>query len=174
MWRGFYPRSLKMSRVLFFFFAMLLVGVSKTDASQETLKHITSGFLRTLDQCKHELQLPDHIVSDLYHYWREDYSLLNRDTGCAILCMSKKLDMVDSEGKLHHGNTREFAEKHGAASDVASKLVSLLHECEKQFESIEDECMKVLEIAKCFRTDVRKLDWAPKMDVIISEVLTEI
>nr|XP_053614543.1 general odorant-binding protein 1-like isoform X2 [Plodia interpunctella] len=114
MWRGFYPRSLKMSRVLFFFFAMLLVGVSKTDASQETLKHITSGFLRTLDQCKHELQLPDHIVSDLYHYWREDYSLLNRDTGCAILCMSKKLDMVDSEGKLHHGNTREFAEKHGA------------------------------------------------------------
>ncbi|XP_013195995.2 general odorant-binding protein 1-like [Amyelois transitella] len=161
-------------RVVSFTLAVLVVGVNMIEASQETMKQITSGFFKTLETCKQELQLPDHIISDLYHYWKEDYTLLNRDTGCTILCMSKKLDMVDSEGKLHHGNTQEFALKHGAAGDVASKLVSLIHECEKQFEGIQDECLRVLEIAKCFRTDIAKLDWAPKMDVIISEVLTEI
>nr|AZT78912.2 odorant-binding protein [Dioryctria abietella] len=162
-----------MSHVASFVLVVLVAGVSRTEASQEAMRQITSGFLKTLDQCKQELGLSD-IVSDLYHYWKEEYDLLSRDTGCAILCMSRKLEMVDGEGRLHHGNAKEFALKHGAADEVAGKLVTLLHECEKQSDSIEDDCMRILEIAKCFRTDVRKLDWAPKVDVIISEVLSDI
>lgn len=58
----------------------------------------------------------DHIIADLFHYWKLDYTLLNRDTGCAIICMSKKLDLLDANGRMHHGNAKEFALKHGAGS----------------------------------------------------------
>lgn len=53
-------------------------------------------------------------MADMYNYWKEDYALLNRDFGCAIICMSKKLNLIDPEGNLHHGNAAEFAKKHGA------------------------------------------------------------
>ncbi|XP_063366575.1 general odorant-binding protein 1-like [Cydia amplana] len=162
-----------MARSVLLSLVLLAMAVRKIESSSETMKTITSGFLKVLEECKQELNLQGHVISDLYHYWKEDYSLLNRDTGCAIICMSKKLDLIDSSGKLHHGNTQEFATRHGAASDVASKLVEILHACEKTHEALEDECMRALEIAKCFRTDIHQLNWAPKMDVIITEVLTE-
>nr|URZ86308.1 pheromone binding protein 3 [Grapholita funebrana] len=156
-------------------FSLLIIAVALKEikSSSDAMKTITSGFLKVLEECKQELNLQGHVISDLYHYWKEDYSLLNRDTGCALICMSKKLDLIDASGKLHHGNTAEFAAKHGAASEVASKLVEILHACEKTHDAIEDECMRALEIAKCFRTDIHQLNWTPKMDVIVTEVLTE-
>ncbi|KAI8420547.1 hypothetical protein MSG28_009009 [Choristoneura fumiferana] len=152
----------------------LAIGVSEIDSSADTMKDLTSGFLKVLDECKKELNLPDDIINDFYHYWKEDYSLLKRDTGCAIVCMSKKLELIDTSGKIHHGNAEDFAVKHGAADDVATKLVAILHECENTHDAIEDLCMKALEIAKCFRTNIHQLNWAPKMDVIITEVLTDV
>nr|AFD34183.1 pheromone binding protein 2 [Argyresthia conjugella] len=150
---------------------MMCLGI---EASKQTMKDIHSGCLKVLQACKHELNLPDHIITDFYHYWKEDYTLLNRDTGCAIICMAKKLDLIDASGKLHHGNAQEFAEKHGADNSMSSQLVQIVHGCEKQFEAVDDDCLRVLEIAKCFRTNIHQLDWAPTMDVIIEEVLTEI
>nr|6VQ5_A Chain A, Pheromome Binding Protein [Epiphyas postvittana]6VQ5_B Chain B, Pheromome Binding Protein [Epiphyas postvittana] len=142
--------------------------------SEEVMKDLTSGFIKVLEECKKELNLSESIINDLYNYWKEDYSLLNRDVGCAIVCMSKKLELIDTSGKIHHGNAEDLAKKHGADSEVAAKLVAILHECEKTHDAIEDQCMKALEIAKCFRTNIHELNWAPKMDVVITEVLTEV
>nr|UDM59722.1 putative pheromone binding protein 2 [Corcyra cephalonica] len=159
---------------LFVILVWLIAAARNADCSSETMRHITNGFLKALDVCKQELNSTENIVGDLYHYWKQDYELLNRDTGCVILCMSKKLNLVDPSGRLHHGNTQEFALQHGAGEDVASKLVTMLHECEKQFLDVTDDCARTLEIAKCFRTDIRKLNWTPKVDVILTEVLTDI
>lgn len=39
---------------------------------------------------------------------------MQRETGCALVCMSQKLDLLDTSGNLHHGNAKEFAKSHGA------------------------------------------------------------
>nr|QEI46783.1 pheromone-binding protein 2 [Galleria mellonella]UFQ90314.1 pheromone binding protein 2 [Galleria mellonella]WCC59932.1 pheromone binding protein 3 [Galleria mellonella] len=156
------------------FVGLLLAAISVRDVepSREVLRYITTGFLKTLDDCKHELNLSDHIITDLYHYWKQEYDMLDKDVGCVILCMSKKLNLVDTSGRLHHGSAKDFAVQHGAAESVADKLVEMLHECEKQSLTIEDSCVRTLEVAKCFRTNIRDLDWSPKVDVIVSEILT--
>lgn len=55
---------------------------------------------------------------DLYNYWKEEYELLHRDVGCAIVCMSKKLNVLDAEGRLHHTNAEAFAKQHGASESI--------------------------------------------------------
>ncbi|KAJ8716935.1 hypothetical protein PYW08_005334 [Mythimna loreyi] len=159
---------------VFFALVLLTVGVREIAPSKDAMKYITSGFVKVLEECKHDLNMNDQILADLYHYWKLDYALLSRDTGCAIICMSKKLDLLDTNGRMHHGNAQEFAMKHGAGDDVASKIVSIIHECEKKFERDDDECLRVLDVAKCFRSGIHELDWQPNVEVIVSEVLTEI
>ncbi|CAH2089074.1 unnamed protein product [Euphydryas editha] len=155
--------------------ALVLVALGVNEiASNETMKNITGSFLKVLDDCKHELNLGDNVLLDLYHFWKQDRDLAHRDTGCAIVCMSKKLNLLDTSGKLHHGNAQEFAVRHGAGDDMASKLVTTVHECEKTHIEEEDQCLRALEVSKCFKAAMHEINWAPKMDVIITEVLTEV
>ncbi|KAJ8717551.1 hypothetical protein PYW07_005481 [Mythimna separata] len=158
---------------IFFALVLMAVGVKEIAPSKDAMKYITSGFVKVLEECKHELNMNDQIMADLYHFWKLDYALLSRDTGCAIICMSKKLDLMDANGRMHHGNAQEFALKHGAGDDVASKIVTIIHDCEKKFERDDDECLRVLEVAKCFRSGIHELDWQPKVEVIVTEVLTD-
>ncbi|XP_022118413.2 pheromone-binding protein 2-like [Pieris rapae] len=152
----------------------VLTLFSSALASQETLKNIAHSFLKVLDECKQELNLHENILLDLYHFWKEDYGLLKRDTGCAIMCMSQKLQLVDTSGNLHHGNAQEFAVTHGADEEVAQKLVNMVHECEKQHQVKEDLCERALEVAKCFRSGIHLLKWTPTVEVLVGEVLTEV
>nr|AWT50453.1 pheromone-binding protein 3 [Carposina sasakii] len=144
------------------------------DSSQETLKKITSSFMKVLEVCKEELGISENLLAGLYHFWKEEYELVSKEVGCAILCMSHKLNLLDESGKLHHGNAQEFAEQHGAADSTAKQLVSMIHSCEENQEALEDQCLRALEVAKCFRTRIHELDWTPKMDVLVTEVLTDI
>ncbi|KAF9412802.1 hypothetical protein HW555_008805 [Spodoptera exigua] len=153
---------------------LAVVGMRVAEPSKDAMKYITSGFVKVLEECKQELNMNDHIIADLFHFWKLEYALLSRDTGCVIICMSKKLDLLDVNGRMHHGNAQEFAKRHGAGDDVASKIVQIIHDCEKKHERDDDECLRVLEVAKCFRTGIHDLDWQPKVEVIVSEVLTEI
>ncbi|XP_041984572.1 general odorant-binding protein 1-like [Aricia agestis] len=153
---------------------LVVVGLGQLDASSDTLKSITAGFFKVLDDCKHELNLGENVLMELYHFWKEDHALLSRDIGCAVVCMSKKLNLLDESGKLHHGNAQEFAVKHGADQTMAQKLITVVHECEGQHQGIDDECLRALEVAKCFRSGMRQLNWAPKLDVIVTEILTEL
>lgn len=61
-----------------------------------------------------QLSLPDSVDVDFGNFWKEDYEVTNRFTGCAIICLSTKLELISPDGTLHHGNTQEFAKKHGA------------------------------------------------------------
>uniref|UniRef100_A0A097BVQ0 Pheromone-binding protein 3 n=1 Tax=Spodoptera litura TaxID=69820 RepID=A0A097BVQ0_SPOLT len=162
------------SRNVFVALVVLTVGMRETEPSKDPMKYIASGFVKVLEECKHELNMNDHLIADLFHYWKLEYTLLNRDTGCAIICMGKKLDLLDASGRMHHGNAQEFAKKHGAGDEVASQIVQIIHDCEKKHERDDDECLRVLEVAKCFRTGIHELNWQPNVEVIVSEVLTEI
>lgn len=47
------------------------------------------------------------------NFWKEGYEIKSREAGCAIMCLSKKLEVIDPEGKLHKGKTTEFIVAHG-------------------------------------------------------------
>ncbi|CAK1550283.1 unnamed protein product [Leptosia nina] len=155
-------------------FVLAALCVTYAVASRETLKSIAYSFLKVLDECKHELNLHENILVDLYHFWKEEYDELKRDTGCAIMCMSQKLELVDRSGNLHHGNAQEFALKHGAEEEVAQKLVNMVHDCEKQHTVQDDSCLRALEVAKCFRSGIHVLKWTAPVEVMVGEVLTEV
>ncbi|KAJ2948745.1 hypothetical protein O0L34_g8006 [Tuta absoluta] len=151
------------------YFAIL----SKVDGSQEIMKTISMNFGKALDACKKEMDLPDSIDVDFMNFWKEGYEVTNRFTGCAIKCLSTKLEMVAPDGTLHHGNIQEFAKTHGADDGMAKQLADLIHGCEKSTPVVEDECMMVLGVAKCFKAEIHKLNWAPNMDLVVAEVLAE-
>nr|AAF06139.1 pheromone binding protein [Choristoneura rosaceana]AAF06140.1 pheromone binding protein [Choristoneura rosaceana] len=155
-------------------FAVVCLSLTQmVEPSADVVKGMTLNFGKGLEECKKEMNLPDSINADFYNFWKDDHVLTNRDTGCAIMCLSSKLELV-SDGKLHHGNTLEYAKQHGADDTVAQQLVDLIHNCEKALPDLEDPCMKVLEWAKCFKIEIHKLNWAPSMDVLAGEMLAEI
>lgn len=62
-----------------------------------------------------QLNLGDSIMQDFMNYWREEYQLLNRDTGCAIMCMAQKHDLLTEDG-IHHEKVHGFTKSHGAGN----------------------------------------------------------
>lgn len=57
---------------------------------------------------------------------------------------------------------------------MAKQLVDIVHACENSAGSPEDGCIRVLNIAKCFKAEIHKLNWAPSIDLIVGEVLVEV
>nr|QIJ45734.1 phenomenon binding protein [Glyphodes pyloalis] len=153
---------------------LVVVASVAVESSVDLMQKMTVNFGRAFEVCKKELDLPDSLNQEFFNFWKEDYQLTNRQAGCALLCMSKKLDLVDPEGNMHHGNAQEYAKKHGADDAVAKQLVDLIHGCEKTAAKIEDECERALNIATCFKAEIHKLKWAPDMEVVLAEILTEV
>nr|AAF16710.1 pheromone binding protein 2 [Manduca sexta] len=151
-----------------------VLTMEMVSASQEVLKQMSVGFSKVLQTCKTELSVGDHIIQDFYNYWREDYDLLNRDFGCMVICMAVKHDLINDQLTMHHGNAHAFAKTHGADDDTAQQLVTILRECEAKHQSVEDVCNRALEMAKCFRTKIHELKWAPAMEVVLEEIMTSV
>nr|AAF06143.1 pheromone binding protein [Yponomeuta cagnagella] len=161
-------------RMLALIAACLAVRLDWAMASQDIMKKLTVGFSKALDQCKTELAIQENVLQDFYNFWREDYTLVNREMGCVLMCMASKFDLITEDMKVHHKNAHEFAKTHGADDEMAKQLVSMIHECEKTHEGVVDDCGRVLEMAKCFKTKIHELKWAPSMEVVLEEVMTEI
>ncbi|XP_061720737.1 pheromone-binding protein 1-like [Cydia pomonella] len=159
--------------VLLLAFICLSLG-KLVDSSEQVLTDMSTNFVKALDECKKEEGLPDTITADFIHFWKEDYALTSRLTGCAILCLSKKLEIVDPDLELHHGNTKEFAMKHGADEELAMDLVTIIHDCGNSIQPNDDQCVKVLEWAKCFKVEIHKKGMAPSVEIAVGEVLAEI
>ncbi|XP_068620685.1 general odorant-binding protein 1-like [Battus philenor] len=154
--------------------AVCALCLDSATSSQQIMKQLTAGFTKALQVCRTELNLGDHIMADFMNFWREEYELVNRDLGCAISCIAGKLELLTDELTMHHDNAKEFAMKHGADEDMAKQLVTMIHDCEKSNDGVADDCDRVLEITKCFRTKIHELKWAPSMEIILEEIMTEI
>nr|AGS46557.1 pheromone binding protein 1 [Maruca vitrata] len=154
--------------------ALMLVAIAGVESSQNVMHKMTVNFAKALEYCKKELNLPDVMNQEFYNFWKEEHELTNRLVGCALICMSTKLDLVDPEGNMHHGNAQEYAKKHGADDALAKQLVDLVHGCEKSAAKGDDECERALNIARCFKAEIHKLKWAPDPEVVLAEILSEV
>ncbi|XP_072942964.1 uncharacterized protein [Epargyreus clarus] len=168
------PLLKNMKSIMIFLLMVYLLLDREADSSQEVVKTMTITFTKALDECKKEMALPSTINTDFFNLWKEDYELSDPMTGCAVICLSKKINIVDPDGKVRIDNTQEFAKEQGADDEMAQQFVDLLHQCEITTPPSDDDCVKVLGITKCFKAEIHKLNWAPDMAVIMEEILAEV
>lgn len=45
-------------------------------------------------------------------------------------------------------------------------MVELIHNCEKQYEDMSDDCERVVKVAACFKSDATKEGIAPEVAMI--------
>lgn len=45
-------------------------------------------------------------------------------------------------------------------------MVGLIHNCEKQYDDIDDDCDRVVKVAACFKRDAKKEGIAPEVTMI--------
>nr|AGI37364.1 pheromone binding protein 2 [Cnaphalocrocis medinalis] len=143
------------------------------ESSQTLLKDMTKNFLKAYGQCQKELGLPDSTATELMNFWKEGYEIKSREAGCAIMCLSKKLEVIDPEGKLHKGKTTEFIVAHGTDEATAHKLIDILHACMQSVTPSEDHCLMSLQVAMCFKAEIHKLGWAPDTELLFEEMVAE-
>ncbi|CAK1584136.1 unnamed protein product [Parnassius mnemosyne] len=98
----------------------------------------------------------------MYYFSEEKYDLIHRDTGCALVCISRKLELLDENGDVNQENAQEFAISHGAEEEVATDLVADASDCVTQHKGVKDECLRALETAKCFRTKTKTSTGHPR------------
>nr|URZ86306.1 pheromone binding protein 1.2 [Grapholita funebrana] len=151
----------------------ILCLIKLGDASKEVLHKMSNHFKEALDDCKKELNLPESIQRDFDMFWHDEYVVTNRETGCAIMCLSHKLEIVDPDLSLQHGNAKDFAMKHGADETLATELVAIINKCgEGAYD--DDRCTMVLNWANCFKAEIHKKGMAPPVDVVIGELVAEV
>lgn len=49
---------------------------------------------------------------------------------------------------------------------LSAKMVELIHNCEKQYDDIKDDCDRVVKVAACFKVDAKKAGIAPEVAMI--------
>nr|ADT78502.1 pheromone binding protein 3 [Ostrinia furnacalis] len=141
-------------------------------SSQTVMGEMTKNFIKAYEVCAKELNLSEATGLQLINFWKEGHELTTRETGCAILCMSTELNLLDVQGSVHRGNTVEFAKHHGSDDAMAHQVVDILHACEKATPN-EDKCMLALSIAMCFKAEIHKLDWAPNNELMFEELVLD-
>ncbi|XP_048004792.1 pheromone-binding protein 1-like [Leguminivora glycinivorella] len=153
--------------------AVCLVFAKMGESSKEVLHKMSTHFKEALDDCKKELNSPESVQKDFDFFWQDDYVVTNRETGCAVMCLSHKLEIVDPDLNLQHGNAKDFALKHGADEALAQELVKIIHTCgEGAYDP--DSCTMVLNWVNCFKAEIHKKGMAPPVDVIMGELVAEV
>nr|AGJ83350.1 pheromone binding protein 1 [Dendrolimus houi] len=142
---------------------------SRVDSSQDVMKELSVRFGESMNLCIKEMDLPD-VSADFFNYWKEDYVITRRETGCLFSCLAKKVHMQHPDGLVHKDNTHNFATKHGADDEMAAQLVEVIHSCENSI-SESDDCIRVLGIANCFKKEMHKLNWAPSAELVTQELM---
>lgn len=46
---------------------------------------------------------------DSFHkFWSEEFDVVQREVGCAIICMSNKFQLMHDDANMHHANMTEY------------------------------------------------------------------
>nr|AWT50455.1 odorant-binding protein 2 [Carposina sasakii] len=147
---------------------LLVVAASvKGDAVQsESMGHVTAHFGKALAKCREELGLTPEILDEFQNFWREDFEVVHRELGCALICMSNNFELYNDDVRIHHDNMHDYIKSFPKGEELSPKMVELLHNCEKQFDDIVDDCDRVVKMAACFKRDAKAAGIAPEVAMI--------
>ncbi|XP_053614547.1 general odorant-binding protein 2-like isoform X2 [Plodia interpunctella] len=110
--------------------------------------------------------LTTEVMEEFKHFWSKDFEVVHRELGCAIICMSNKFSLLKDDSRIHHVNMNEYVKSFPNGEILSEKMVSLIHNCEKQYDDITDDCSRVVKVAACFKADATKEGIAPEVAMI--------
>nr|APG32536.1 odorant binding preotein [Conogethes punctiferalis] len=153
--------------------ACVVAAAGLVAGDHKIMTDVTLGFGQALEHCREESGLTEDKMEEFFHIWHQEFKFVDRELGCALHCMSKYFNLITDANKLHHENTDKFIRSFPNGEVLASKLVSLIHECEKQFEEVEDHCMRTLRIGECIRDSCLQRSLAPSMEMLLAEFIMQ-
>ncbi|KAI8420554.1 hypothetical protein MSG28_009015 [Choristoneura fumiferana] len=145
---------------------VLVAGSHLVAGTAEIMSHVTAHFGKALAECREESGLSPAVLEEFQHFWREDFEVVHRELGCAILCMSNKFSLMQDDARMHHENMHDYVKKFPQGEVLSAKMVELIHNCEKQYDDIKDDCDRVVKVAACFKVDAKKAGIAPEVAMI--------
>nr|AAB36114.1 pheromone binding protein, PBP [Lymantria dispar, Peptide, 145 aa] [Lymantria dispar] len=143
--------------------------------SKDVMHQMALKFGKPIKLCQQELGADDSVVKEFLDFWKDGYVMKDRQTGCMLICMAMKLELLDSAMEIHHGSTFAFAKAHGADEAMAQQIIDIVHGCTTTYPAAEtnDPCQRAVNVAMCFKADVHKLNWAPDVELLVADFLAE-
>ncbi|CAG4989288.1 unnamed protein product [Colias eurytheme] len=148
---------------------LVVVGLAVTSSVNglaEIMSHVTAHFGKSLEECREESGLTPEILEAFQHFWSEDFEVVHRELGCALICMSNKFALMQEDARMHHMNMHDYVKGFPQGELLSTKMVELIHNCEKQYDQMEDDCSRVVKVAACFKVDAKKEGIAPEVTMI--------
>ncbi|CAG5020062.1 unnamed protein product [Parnassius apollo] len=132
----------------------------------EALSHATADFGMALEECRGESGLTKETMDEFKIFWSEDFEVVHRELGCALICMSNKLALMHDDARMHHTNMHDYILSFPEGELLSKKMVQMIHTCEKQYDDIEDDCSRVVKVAACFKVMAKEDGIAPEVTMI--------
>ncbi|CAH0724111.1 unnamed protein product, partial [Brenthis ino] len=147
-------------------FLAVLAVVPKVKSTAEVMSHVTAHFGKALEECREESGLSPEVLEQFQHFWSEDFEVVHRELGCALICMSNKFALMHDDARMHHVNMHDYVKSFPNGELLSEKMVNLIHNCEKVHDDVEDECSRVVKVAACFKESAKKEGIAPEVTMI--------
>nr|UDM59725.1 putative general odorant binding protein 2 [Corcyra cephalonica] len=155
------------AKYCYLFAAVILASISNpVKGTAEVMSHVTAHFGKALEECRQESGLTEEIMEEFKHFWSDDFEIVHRELGCAIICMSNKFSLMQEDSRMHHQNMNEYVKSFPNGEVLSAKMVELIHNCEKIYDDIEEDCSRVVKVAACFKRDATKEGIAPEVAMI--------
>ncbi|XP_068620661.1 general odorant-binding protein 2-like [Battus philenor] len=132
----------------------------------EVMSHVTAHFGKTLDECREESGLTKDIMTEFSQFWSEEFEVVHRELGCALICMSNKFSLMQDDARMHHVNMHDYIRSFPDGESLSARMVQMIHGCEQQHDHEPDECTRVVRVAACFKRDARAAGIAPDLAML--------
>ncbi|XP_014368562.2 general odorant-binding protein 2 [Papilio machaon] len=146
----------------------LALAAAPAAATAEIMSHVTAHFGQTLEECREESGLTTDMMAAFAHYWSEDFgkATVPREFGCALICMSHKLSLLQHDVRLHRLNMDDYIRSFPNGDLLSKKMVDMIHECEQQHDTVDDDCERIVNVSLCFRSTAQREGIAPNLAMV--------
>ncbi|XP_061728674.1 general odorant-binding protein 2-like [Cydia pomonella] len=147
----------------------LVLAAGEMEAASDhsiTMSNVNAHYGKTLEMCREEAQISPEIMQEWHHIWDDDFEVVQREIGCAIICMSHKFSLLQDDNRMHHESMFDYIRSFDNGDVLSATVVELFHNCEKQYEDIEDDCSRVTKVMACFKVEAKKAGIAPEVAMI--------
>nr|ACJ07120.1 general odorant binding protein 2 [Chilo suppressalis] len=150
----------------FYLGLVVMAAVTSVKGTAEVMSHVTAHFGKALDECREESGLSTEVLEEFKHFWSEDFEVVHRELGCALICMSNKLSLLHDDTRVHQVNMHDYVKSFPNGEALSEMMVKLIKNCERQYDNIKDDCDRTVKVAACFKADAKKEGVAPEITMI--------
>ncbi|XP_013136922.1 PREDICTED: general odorant-binding protein 2-like [Papilio polytes] len=132
------------------------------------MSHVTAHFGQMLEDCREESGLTVDMMAAFAHYWSDEFptSSVQREFGCALICMAHKFSLLKDDVRMHRVNMDDYIRSFPDGELLSDKMIDMIHECERQHDAMEDDCDRIMNISLCFRRAALRDGIAPSLAMV--------